>query len=70
MASYPGAPTPNEGVVCGKRPSDAKSGSIDVIKDCLSCFVIDLPSCVCKKDKGLVHIALQFHSEQFLQIQQ
>jgi len=28
-----------------------KTGSIDVVKDCLSCFVIDLPSCVCKKGK-------------------
>ena len=26
-----------------------KTGSIDVVKDCLSCFAIDLPSCVCKK---------------------
>ena len=26
-----------------------KTGSIDVVKDCLSFFVIDLPSCVCKK---------------------
>ena len=28
-----------------------KTGSIDVVKDCLSGFVIDLPSCVCKKGK-------------------
>ena len=28
-----------------------KTGSIDVVNDCLSCFVIDLPSCVCKKGK-------------------
>jgi len=26
-----------------------KTGSIDVVKDCLTCFLIDLPSCVCKK---------------------
>jgi len=28
-----------------------KTGSIDMVKDCLSCFAIDLPSCVCKKGK-------------------
>ena len=28
-----------------------KTGSIDVVKNCLSFFVIDLPSCVCKKGK-------------------
>jgi len=28
-----------------------KTGSIDIVKDCLSCFAIDLPSCVCKKGK-------------------
>ena len=28
-----------------------KTGSIDVVKDCLSCFAIDLPSCVCKKGR-------------------
>jgi len=32
--------------LCMKR---FKIGSIDVVKDCLSCFAIDLPSCVCKK---------------------
>jgi len=26
-----------------------KTGSIDVVKNCLSCFDTDLPSCVCKK---------------------
>jgi len=26
-----------------------KTGSIAIVKDCLSCFAIDLPSCVCKK---------------------
>ena len=26
-----------------------QTGSIDVVKDCLSCFAIDLPSCICKK---------------------
>ena len=26
-----------------------KTGSIDIVKDCLNCFAIDLPSCVCKK---------------------
>jgi len=26
-----------------------KTGSIDVVKDCLSCSVIDLPNCICKK---------------------
>ena len=28
-----------------------KTESIHVVKDRLSCFVIDLPSCVCKKGK-------------------
>jgi len=28
-----------------------KTGNIDVVKDCLSCFAIDLPSCVCKKGR-------------------
>ena len=28
-----------------------KTGSIDIVKDCLNCFAIDLPSCVCKKGK-------------------
>jgi len=28
-----------------------KTGSIDVVKDCLSCFAIDLPSCICKKGR-------------------
>ena len=28
-----------------------KTGSIDVVKDCLSCFSIDLPSGVCKKGR-------------------
>jgi len=40
-----------------------KTGGIDVVKDCLSCFLIDLPSCVCKKRQDKVHTALQFHSE-------
>ena len=26
-----------------------KTGSIDIVKDCLNCFALDLPSCVCKK---------------------
>ena len=26
-----------------------KTGSIDVIKDCQSCFVIDMPRCVLKR---------------------
>jgi len=26
-----------------------KTGSIDVVKYCLSCFAIDLPSCICTK---------------------
>jgi len=28
-----------------------KTGSIDVVKDCLSCFAIDLPSCIYKKGR-------------------
>jgi len=35
-----------------------KTVSIDIVKDCLSCFAIDLPSCVCKKKARYVHIAL------------
>ena len=26
-----------------------KTGSINVVKDCLSCFAINLPRCICKK---------------------
>jgi len=37
-----------------------KTGSINVVKDCLSCFAINLPSCVCKK-AGDVHI-IRFNS--------
>jgi len=33
-----------------------KTGNNDIVKDCLSCFAIDLPSCVCetRQDKFLL----------------
>jgi len=36
-------------------------GSIDVVKDCFSCFAIDLPSCVCKKGQDKF-ILLRYNS--------
>ena len=42
-----------------------KTGSIDVVKDCLSCFAMDLPSCVCKKGR-ISSYFVTIHSGLFL----
>ena len=52
------------------RMKRLKTGSIDVVKDCQSCFAIDLPSCDRKRRQDKFILRIYYYSEWFLPILQ
>jgi len=52
------------------RMKRLKTGSIDAVKDCQSCFAIDLPSCDRKRRQDKFILRIYYYSEWFLPILQ
>jgi len=50
--------------------AELSHSGIDVVKDCKSCFAVDLPSCVLKRRQDKFILQLYFYSEWFLPILQ